>query len=152
MILKRFGFFFVVLLAAAGIFATVNVLRRTNRAAPAPKPVAEPSRSPYRHAVAASGIIEATGENVKIAPPRGGLAQKVFVRVGSKVKAGDPILQLDNREATARLGTLQAQLAALRASLAAEKVMAMTSCKGVDVAIEAVGTAATFGICQEIVC
>jgi alcohol dehydrogenase len=34
---------------------------------------------------------------------------------------------------------------------AAEKVMALTSGKGVDVAIEAVGSAATFGICQEII-
>ena len=34
---------------------------------------------------------------------------------------------------------------------AAEKVMALTSGKGVDVAIEAVGVAATFGICQEII-
>jgi alcohol dehydrogenase len=34
---------------------------------------------------------------------------------------------------------------------AVEKVMAMTSGRGVDVAIEAVGIAATFGICQEIV-
>ena len=34
---------------------------------------------------------------------------------------------------------------------AVEKVMAMTSGRGVDVAIEAVGVAATFGICQEIV-
>jgi alcohol dehydrogenase len=34
---------------------------------------------------------------------------------------------------------------------AVEKVMAMTSGKGVDVAIEAVGVAATFGICQEII-
>ncbi len=34
---------------------------------------------------------------------------------------------------------------------AAEKVMAMTEGKGVDVAIEAVGIAATFGICQAIV-
>ena len=32
-----------------------------------------------------------------------------------------------------------------------EKVMAMTSGRGVDVAIEAVGMAATFGICQEII-
>lgn len=32
-----------------------------------------------------------------------------------------------------------------------EKVMAMTSGKGVDVAIEAVGMAATFGLCQEII-
>jgi len=32
-----------------------------------------------------------------------------------------------------------------------EKVMALTSGKGVDVAIEAVGMAATFGLCQEII-
>jgi len=34
---------------------------------------------------------------------------------------------------------------------AAEKIMALTSGKGVEVAIEAVGLAATFGLCQEIV-
>jgi alcohol dehydrogenase len=34
---------------------------------------------------------------------------------------------------------------------AAEKVMALTGGKGVDVAIEAVGMAATFGLCQEII-
>jgi alcohol dehydrogenase len=34
---------------------------------------------------------------------------------------------------------------------AVEKVMAMTAGKGVEVAIEAVGVAATFGLCQEII-
>jgi alcohol dehydrogenase len=34
---------------------------------------------------------------------------------------------------------------------AAEKIMAMTGGKGVDVAIEAVGIAATFGLCQDII-
>jgi alcohol dehydrogenase len=34
---------------------------------------------------------------------------------------------------------------------AAERVMAATQSKGVDVAIEAVGTPATFGLCQDIV-
>ena len=34
---------------------------------------------------------------------------------------------------------------------AVEKVMAMTAGKGVDVAIEAVGIAATFGLCQDII-
>jgi alcohol dehydrogenase len=36
-------------------------------------------------------------------------------------------------------------------SKAAEKIMAMTGGKGVDVAIEAVGIAATFGLCQDII-
>jgi RND family efflux transporter MFP subunit len=123
MIIKRFSFLLVVLFAAAGIFATVNILRRTNRTIPIPKPLAEPARSPYGSAVAATGIIEATRENVKIAPPRGGLIQKVLVQVGSKVKTVDPLIQLDNREAAARLATLEAQYDSLKAAIQAEKVM-----------------------------
>src|SRR5258706_6293028 len=124
MIIKRFGFLFVVLFAAAGIFAAVKILRETNRTAPVPKPLAEPARSPFGMAVAATGIIEATRENVKIGAPRGGLVQKVHVQVGSKVKTGDPLIQLDNREATARLASLDAQSDSLKAALQAEKVAA----------------------------
>ena len=91
---------------------------------PAPPPLVEPARSPYANSVAATGLIEAARENVKLGAPKGGLVQKIFVQIGSNVKAGDPILQLDHRETQARLATAQAQLEALRASLKAEKVMA----------------------------
>jgi len=69
-------------------------------------------------------IIEATRENVKVATTQPGLVAKVFVSVGSSVKTGDPLFQLDDREARARLATLQSQIEAMRASLKAEQVMA----------------------------
>ncbi|MEQ2005241.1 MAG: HlyD family efflux transporter periplasmic adaptor subunit, partial [Limisphaerales bacterium] len=77
----------------------------------------------FAASVAATGILEAARENVKIAAPKAALIQKVAVQVGSKVKAGDVILQLDDREARARLNTLRAQIAALRAGLKADHVM-----------------------------
>ena len=87
-------------------------------------PYAEPTRSPFTNTVAATGIIEASRENVRIGTPKPGLITKVHVEVGSRVRASDPLLQLDDRETRARLATSRAQIEALRAALKAEQVMA----------------------------
>ena len=102
-----------------GTVLLVLELRKT----PLPPPAEEPARSPYSNSVAATGIIEASRENVKIAAPKGGLIEKIFVQVGSVVKKGDAILQLDNRETRAQLQMMQAQLEAMRASWQSEKVL-----------------------------
>ena len=119
MIFKQFSFY----LAIAGIIGVVFLTKQLRKAPPAPPPLVEPARSPYSSSVAATGIIEATRENVKVATTKPGLVAKVFVNVGSPVKAGDPLFQLDDREARARLATLQSQIEAVRASLKAEQVM-----------------------------
>ncbi|MBI5799323.1 MAG: HlyD family efflux transporter periplasmic adaptor subunit [Verrucomicrobia bacterium] len=110
-------------IAIAGFVGVGLLVRQMQQKPPAPPPAVEPARSPFAASVAATGIIEAARENVKIAAPKPALIQKVAVQVGSKVKAGDPVLQLDDREARARLNTLRAQLAALRAGLKADRVM-----------------------------
>ena len=120
MIFKQFSFY----LAIAGIVGVVLMVNKLRAKPPAPPPLVEPARSPYANSVAATGLIEATRENVKLGAPKGGLIQKIFVQVGSKVKEGDPILQLDARETVAKLATAQSQLEALRAALKAEQVMA----------------------------
>ncbi|MDR4472555.1 MAG: hypothetical protein MRJ92_07855 [Nitrospira sp.] len=51
-----------------------------------PTPIVEPPRSPFGTTVAASGIIEAANENVRIGPIAG-LVTQVFVAVG------DPVLR-----------------------------------------------------------
>lgn len=119
MLFKKVSFY----LAVAGIVGTVLLVRELQKTPPAPPPVEEPARSPYASFVAGTGIIEASRENVKIGAPQGGLIQKIPVQVGSQVKKGDPILQLDNRETQAQLGTMQAQLEAMRASWESEKVL-----------------------------
>jgi RND family efflux transporter MFP subunit len=120
MLLRRPSFY----VALAGIAGMVLIVRKSQDKPPAPPPFVEPARSPYSNSVAATGIIEATRENVKVATPKSGLIQKLYIQVGSTVKSGDPVLQLDDREARARLATAQAQLGSLRASLKVEKVMA----------------------------
>lgn len=55
-------------LALAGVGFAAWVLMGANQKDPMPQPISEPPRSPYQHTVAASGIIEAVNENVRIAP------------------------------------------------------------------------------------
>lgn len=118
MIFRRLSFY----LAIVGIAAGFVLVRRLRQQPPAPPPVAEPTRSPYEHFVAAAGIIEARRENVAVAAPRPGLITRVLVEVGSDVTDNQPLLQLDSREAEARLGTAQAQLDSLTAARRVEEV------------------------------
>jgi RND family efflux transporter MFP subunit len=118
MIFKRLSFY----LALAGIAGAVLLVRQLREKPPAPPPLAEPTRSPYASFVAATGLIEARGENVAVAPPRAGLVTGVLVAVGTAVTNGQPLVQLDDREAAARVATARAQLAALEAGRRAQQV------------------------------
>ena len=119
MLLKTFTFW----LALAGIIGVVLLVKQQRKQPPRPAPLVEPARSPFPDSVAATGIIEARQENVRIATSKAGLVQKVFVTVGAKVNKGDPLFALDNREARARLITAESQLGSLRAALRAEQAM-----------------------------
>ena len=119
LLFKRLSFW----LALLGIFGIVKLTGQLRKAPPAPPPLAEPSRSPFSNTVAATGIIEAVRENVRIGAPKAGLIQSLPVQIGSVVKKGQPILQLDDREARAKLASARAQVEALRAALKAEQVM-----------------------------
>jgi len=118
MLFRKLSFY----LALAGVAAALLLLRKMQARPADPGPLAPPARSPYDHTVAATGIIEARRENVKVAPPRAALVTEVFVKVGERVKAGAPLFQLDHREASARVDTLAAQLAAARARLQTQEV------------------------------
>jgi HlyD family secretion protein len=119
MLFKKVSFY----LAIAGILGAALLVRQLRQVPPKQPPLAEPARSPYTNSVAATGIIEASRENVKIAAPKGGLIQKIFVQVGSRVKTGEPILLLDDREVRAQLAAAEAQTEAMRASWQSEKVL-----------------------------
>lgn len=104
-------------LAIAGVGLAAWVLIGANRQDPMPQPISEPPRSPYRHTVAASGIIEAVNENVRIAPPVAGLITKVFVKVGDQVTEQAPLLQLDDRELRAQRLTREAAIPPIQAQI-----------------------------------
>jgi HlyD family secretion protein len=118
MLFRKISFY----LAIAGVVAALLLVRKMQQKPEDPGPVSQPARSMYEDKVAATGLVESSRENVKIASPKAALVTKVFVKVGDRVKRGDPLFQLDDREARARLATSKAQLASAQAALASEEV------------------------------
>jgi multidrug efflux pump subunit AcrA (membrane-fusion protein) len=108
-------------LALAGVGFAAWVLMGANKKDPMPLPLSAPPRSPYQQTVAASGIIEAVNENVRIAPPVAGLITKVFVAVGDRVTEQAPLFQLDDRELRAQLLTREAAIPPLQAQIDEQK-------------------------------
>jgi len=98
------------------LFAGYHVV---NSQTPVPKgsPPIAPARSPFDHQVAGLGLVEPRTENVSIGSPLPGVVVKVFVRDGDKVRAGQPLFQLDTREAEADVRVKQAMLDASEAQL-----------------------------------
>ena len=103
--------------ALAGLLFTIWVLLGARQKEPTAPPLEPPPKNPYEYTVAASGIIEAANENVRIAPPVAGLITGVFVIVGDQMEAGAPLLQLDDRELRAQLGTREASIPPVRARI-----------------------------------
>ncbi len=101
MVLRRLSFW----IAVAGVVLTIATLWGAGNKPTPPPPLEAPPANPYPVTVAASGIIEAVRENVRIAPPVSGLVIQVYVKVADQVEAGDPLFQLDDRELRARLQT-----------------------------------------------
>jgi len=82
----------------------------------APPPIA-PASNPFADAVAAAGIVEAQTENIAVGSETPGVVVEVFVRVGDEVRAGAPLLRLDDRNLRGELAVGQAAVAEARADL-----------------------------------
>jgi len=108
-------------LAVAGVGFAAWVLIGANKTEPMPTPISEPPRSPYEQTVAASGIIEAVNENVRIAPPIAGLITKMFVVVGDQVTERAPLFQLDDRDLRAQLLSREAAIPPLQSQIDEQK-------------------------------
>jgi HlyD family secretion protein len=89
-------------------------------------PAFNPAASPYASAIYAEGIIESaqtSGENINIYPEVAGTVKEILVSEGQQVKAGQPLLQIDDsiQRATAeQQGSQAGAAAALLRELKAE--------------------------------
>jgi HlyD family secretion protein len=97
-------------------FAVFSVVRaQTTR--PPLAPPAEPARTPFGHTVAGAGLVEAQTENISVGSALPGVVTQVDVQVGQKVKAGDPLFRLDDRQTRAELKVRQTALASAEEQL-----------------------------------
>lgn len=68
-----------------------------------PEHIIHPPRSPYHSYISGVGIVEPSSGNILIGTPLNRIVEKVYVTVGNKVKRGDPLFQLENRDLKADL-------------------------------------------------
>lgn len=103
------------LLAIFGVIFAVSTVISGNKNPPVAQPVAEPSQAPFDSYISGAGLIEASTENIAIGSHLSGIVTRNFVKVGSKVKMGDPLFQLDGRNLRAELAVRQMALKAAEA-------------------------------------
>src|SRR5262245_48205881 len=107
-----------VALAMAGLgFYHVN---RESQSASATAPPETPARSPYANGIGASGMVEASTENIALGAALAGIVLEVHVpsdRVGTPVSAGQPLFRVDDRHLKAQLKVAETQLASAESRL-----------------------------------
>jgi HlyD family secretion protein len=100
--------------AAAGVILALVVAFLLNRPHRPQPPAFQPAANPYAQAIYANGIIESdqsSGENINILPEVSGPVVSIFVREGQTVRAGQPLLAIEDsvQRATAEQLRLQAR-------------------------------------------
>ena len=103
--------FILVALALAGSIAAWQLTRGTAAEKPVTPPPYEPATREKDGLISAAGLVEASAENTLVGSPNSGTVLAVHAKVWDKVKVGDPLITLDDRELKAQLAV---QLAAVR--------------------------------------
>jgi len=98
--------------AATAIFFSIKT--------PALPPAFTPASNPYASAIYAEGIVESaqtSGENINMYPEVAGTVKEILVSEGQQVKAGEPLLRLDDSIQRATAEQQSAEAAAARTLL-----------------------------------
>ncbi len=110
-----------ILAVVALFFATSSVVKMKPVRAAVQPPTAPPSAG-FPKQIGAVGLVEASSENIAISVSVPGLVTAVHVQVGERVKKGQPMFSLDDRDLRAELALRGSNLELARARL--EKMVA----------------------------
>jgi multidrug resistance efflux pump len=107
--------FLLPLLAIAGLTFAIYTVVQARQPLPASAPQVPPPVRPRFRSIAGAGLVEARRENIPIGVNVPGVVVEVFVKKGDRVKQGDPIFRVDDRDLKAQLRVYEASLASARA-------------------------------------
>jgi multidrug resistance efflux pump len=121
-LLTKFG---LPLIAIGLIAFAVKYMAAAKQRMPVVPPPIQPAANPYQKSevVAGAGMVEPETENISIGTALPGIVVDVCVKVGQRVKAGDPLFRIDDRDRKAELAVRQAMLIDAQASLARLEAM-----------------------------
>lgn len=103
--------FVLPLIALVGFGFAVHTIREGRKQAETAKALATPPLRPrYSKTIAGAGIVEARLENIPVGSPVPGVVWEVYVKVKDKVKKGDPLFKIDDRDLQAELTVREANL------------------------------------------
>lgn len=105
---------------ALGGFALTGVAVAKFNAPPTtgPAPVA-PAAIPFPDRVAGVGVIEPASETILVGTQVGGIVARVLVREGDRVEKSQPLVEIDSRDAEARIASARAKVETAKARIAA---------------------------------
>ena len=116
----------IIIIAVIGILGGIASAIYSSIVTPALPPAFNPAANPYSSAIYAEGIVESaqtSGMNINIYPEIGGTVKEILVSEGQQVKAGVPLLRLDDsiqRAAAEQQGSQAEAAKALLEELRAE--------------------------------
>ncbi len=108
-------------IAVAGLILAVFVVMQGSKAVPAAAPVTQPAAAPYASYVAGAGIVESSTENINIGTGVGGTVTNVYVKIGDRVKVGDPLFLIRDKTLRAELKMQQAAVETAKARISDAK-------------------------------
>jgi RND family efflux transporter MFP subunit len=102
------------------VFGVISVVRSQPKRE-VTTPPSSPPVSSYAQTVAAVGLVETSTENIAVGTEIGGVVTNIYVEIGSRVTAGDPLFSIDSRATRAELATRKAAVQVAEAALAEAK-------------------------------
>jgi len=106
-----------IVFALAGIVGFFLSVASMNRPEPPRRPVVEPVSPSFERSVGGTGLVEANGENVKVAAIISGVVAHIPVRAGDAVRRGDVLFQTEAGVQEAAVATAETELISLKAGV-----------------------------------
>ncbi len=106
--MHRHYFIIIVIIALLCLLLVFFSLAREIAKPITKNPPTEAPHAPFKSYISGVGIVEANSENIAIGTSLHRVVNKIFVTVGSKVKRGDPLFQMENRDLQANLAVQEA--------------------------------------------
>ncbi len=106
------------LMALTGVVVAIVTVLHGNQPARAIPPVVQSPKAPFASYLAGAGIVEASTENIAVGTPVSGIVTAIYVKWGERVKPGNALFKIDDRDLQAQLLPALAKVKEAEATLA----------------------------------